>query len=285
MKKILIPADVPTAMHATFINNYTTLTKNTDRILLFAADQKMEHLNQDFVSESLPEGIDNPEHIFNIAHTNYFGAFAAHVGLIARYAPLFPGINYIAKLNGKTNASSSPEPYSKQLWSVEDALALEHASICGVGYTIYLGSAFERDMLTEAAQIIADAHRHGLIAILWIYPRGSAIKNDADAALTAGAAGVAASLGADVVKIKCPDNAPESLQAVVRAAGSTKAIVSGGHRQDTTKFLHQVFDWIHTGNVAGAAVGRNIFQHPLTEAKKISAALSDIVYKNTALLT
>ncbi len=281
--KLIVPADVPEKLHATFKTHYTTVTKNTDRILLFAADQKMEHLNQDFSGSHLPEGIDTPDHLFHLARTNYFGAFAAHVGLIARYAGQFPGINYIAKLNGKTNAHSQEDPYSKQLWTVQDALALEHAHICGVGYTIYLGSTFERDMLTEAAQIVTEAHRHGLLAVLWIYPRGSTITNEADPGLTAGAAGVAASLGADVVKIKLPDGAPQTLKAVVRAAGNTKVIVSGGSKQEPRSFLEEVYGWVHTGGVAGAAVGRNIFQNKPAQAQALSAALSALIYRNCSL--
>lgn len=283
MTKIVIPADVPEQKQATFKKNYATVTKNTDRILLFAADQKMEHLNQDFSGPTLPEGIDTPEHLFKLAQTDYFGAFAAHVGLIARYAAQFPDIHYIAKLNGKTNASAQADPYSKQLWKVEDALALEHAHICGVGYTIYLGSEFERDMLTEAATIVTQAHQQGLLAVLWIYPRGSAITNEADPALIAGTAGVAASLGADIVKIKLPDGAPQTLKAVVRAAGNTKVVVSGGSKQDSKKFLEEVYGWIHTGGVAGAAVGRNIFQNKPAQAQALSAALSALIYKNCSL--
>lgn len=278
-----VPADVPEKLHTAFKKHYATLTKNTDRMLLFAADQKMEHLNQDFSGHDLPEGIDSPEHLFQLAHTQHFGAFAAHVGLIARYAAQFPGINYIAKLNGKTNASTQEDPYSKQLWTVQDALALEHAHICGVGYTIYLGSQFEREMLTEAAHIVTQAHHHGLLAVLWIYPRGSGITNEADPGLTAGAAGVAASLGADVVKIKLPDGAPQTLKAVVRAAGNTKVIVSGGSKQDPAVFLEEVYGWIHTGGVAGAAVGRNIFQNKSAQAQALSAALSALIYKNCSL--
>lgn len=277
--KILIPADVPQHLQATYKKHYSTLTKDTERILLFAADQKMEHLNADFAGDTLPEGIDDPAYLFALANTNYFGAFAAHVGLIARYANQFPGINYIAKLNGKTN-STKGEPYSKQLWSVQDALTLEHAAVIGVGYTIYLGSSFERDMLTEAAQIVTQAHHHGLLAVLWIYPRGAAITNDTSPEITAGAAGVAASLGADVVKIKCPDNAPESLPAIVRAAGNTKVIISGGTKQEPKQFVKEVGDWIKVGGVAGAAVGRNIFQNSPEQALAISASLSELIYKH-----
>ena len=57
---------------------------------------------------------------------------------------------------------------------------------------------------TEAGELIAQAHANGLIVVLWIYPRGKAVKAEKDPALIAGAAGVALCLGADFVKVNPP---------------------------------------------------------------------------------
>ena len=77
-------------------------------------------------------------------------------------------------------------------------------NILAVGYTIYLGSEHEATMLHQAARIIYDAHQHGLITVLWIYPRGKAVADEKDPHLIAGATGVAACLGSDFVKVNYP---------------------------------------------------------------------------------
>ena len=88
--------------------------------------------------------------------TTHLSAHLTHLGLITRYGKYYSDIPYIIKLDGKTNLSQS-EPYSQQLWTVEQVLTFtwkQYTHICGVGYTIYLGSEYERNMLVEATTII-----------------------------------------------------------------------------------------------------------------------------------
>ena len=59
-------------------------------------------------------------------------------------------------------------------------LILNDINVVGIGYTIYLGSEHEPDMLSEAAMLISEAHQQGLIAVTWIYPRGAAVPNEFD---------------------------------------------------------------------------------------------------------
>lgn len=279
---MIMPADIPQERQAAFEKRYKTITKDTERLFIFAADQKMEHLNKDFFGPGLPEEVNTPKHVFSIAQKSPIGCFATHLGLITRYGSEYSDIPYIAKLDGKTNLNKG-EPYSQQMWTVDDTLALNVSNLCGVGYTLYLGSDYEREMLTEAATIVKNAHKHGLVAILWIYPRGKNVPDEHDTDVIAGAAGMAASLGADFVKVQKPSGPASSLQQAVQAAGNTKVIVSGGAKQDPKIFLKEVFDNIHEGHTAGAAVGRNIFQHTEDEAIKMATALSEITYQDISL--
>ena len=278
----LIPCDVPQTQEKTFTENYSAITKGTKNLFLFAGDQKMEHLS------SL-----NPEDLFAIASAPHIGAFATHLGLINRYGKKYPTINYIAKLNGKTNLipTSQQDPLSLMLWGVEDVLEIKEACnlhISGVGYTIYLGSEYQTEMLQEAAQLVHEAHQHGLIAILWIYPRGKAVQQESHAQLLAGAAGVATSLGADFVKIKAPQatspaHAAELIQLAVRSAGNTKVICAGGERQEPKQFLTELHTLLSKGNIAGAAVGRNIYEHDFLKATQMAQAISELVYHDCSL--
>ncbi len=299
-----IPADVPADKKELFTNNLKTITRNKDRLFLFAADQKIEHLNEDFHGEGIHKDAADPEHLFRIAQQGNIGAFATQFGLIERYGKKYPEIDYIVKLNSKTNIIKkrprsmfgsllghivnklyNRDPISNKLWSVDDVMTLKKTSglsIRGVGYTIYLGSEFEHKMLSEAAQVVHNAHKHGLITILWIYPRGIHVSDDTDLQLLAGAAGVANALGADVVKIKPPAQ-PKQLDIIKQAAGNTMVITSGGKQIDKAELLKRIYDQIHEGRINGAAIGRNLFQHSLQDAIKLTQAISAIVYDDVTV--
>lgn len=282
------PVDIPKQAQSTFAHNYNTITRNRNKLLLFAADQKIEHLNDDFYGKNIADDALDPQHLFAVANQGTIGAFATHLGLIARYGGQYDKINYIVKLNGKTNLipTEQRDPMSQQLWSVNDVMHFKQNSglpICGVGYTLYIGSEYETVMLAQAAQTIYHAHQMGLIAILWVYPRGKSINDAHDPELLAGAAGIANALGADFVKIPVPEAknsiaSTEWLKVICKAAGNTQVICSGGKQINRETFLHNVYDQVHTGNVAGVAVGRNIFQNTTNTAIAMTHALASIVY-------
>jgi len=260
------------------------MTKET--LFLFAGDQKIEHLNQDFYGKGIPEECADPEHLFKIASKGRVGVFATHLGLIEHYGPDYQDINYLVKLNGKTNLvpTKQKDPVSLLLHSIEDVVCFRDQSklnITGVGYTIYLGSEFESQMLSQAAQVVYQAHQHDLKAILWIYPRGKAVSDERDPDLLAGAAGVAASLGADFVKINPPRGQTSEQRAVflkqaVAAAGRTGVICSGGERVDEKEFLQEISDQITIAGASGCAVGRNIHQRTLDDAVRLCGEVAKI---------
>lgn len=274
-----IPLDVPSRYRRVFAKNYQAITHNSGRLFLFAADHKFEQLNP-----------ASPEDFFVLADSGHIGAFATHLGLIARYGALYKNINYIVKLNSKTNIipASLQDPDSSALWTLDQTVGFAKNSglaIRGVGYTIYLGSEHETDMLAEAAQIVYQAHQHGLVAILWVYPRGQAVVNEHDVRYIVGAAGVATSLGADFVKVKVPHAAQaissaQLLKQVVESAGNTCVLCSGGEKQETATFLRGLHEYLQVGEVAGAAIGRNIFEHDFARASKMVEACSALIYDN-----
>jgi len=281
MNPKIIPVSVPESQQTTYLKHYETITKGTGRLFLFAADQKMEHLNADFSGPSLAPEINEPERLFRIAAAGNAGAFATHIGMIDRYASIYSSLNYIAKLNGKTNLGSQ-DPHSKQMWSFKNVLALQKAgiSICGVGYTIYPGSEFEKEMLVEAAQLVQDAHQHGMLALLWIYPRGKNVTHEKSPEMIAGAAGLGLSLGADFVKIHAPESgSAHDLIKAVEAAGTTQILVSGGETIDSSNLLERIKDQLTIAHVAGVAIGRNIFQHPYKEAVDLSKKIAQLIYQ------
>ncbi len=286
---IIIPADVPSAKRAQFAKNMQTICKFTKNIAIFSGDQKIEHLNDDFYGKSdigqIPIEHSNPDHLFKLARSCQLGAFSTHYGTITRYGPAYPTLPYIVKANGKSNLvhTKQKDPISLQHVPTEQIIALQSKfNIVGVGYTIYLGSEFESDMLSEAGELIADAHAAGIPAMIWMYPRGKAVSNETDVHLVAGGAGVATSLGADIVKVNYGSSGnrfAESFKEVVAAAGNTKVICSGGESKNVKTFLQILNEQINIAGCAGCAVGRNLHQRDLKEAMKLSNAISAIVYQ------
>lgn len=284
-----VPADVPADVKSTYIENYQMITHGSGRLMLFAGDQKIEHLNDDFSGDDIHIDDSNPEHLFKIASESRIGVFAAQLGLIAKYGMSYSDVPYLVKLNSKTHLvkTEQKDPLSRQLYSIDNVVKLRDQSrlkIAGVGYTIYLGSEYEDIMLSEAAQIIWEAHQKGLLVVLWIYPRGKAVKNEKDSHLIAGAAGVAATLGSDFVKVNAPKkegcNPAELLKEASLAAGRTRLVCAGGSSTSAEKFLGQLYDQIHTGGASGNATGRNIHQKSLPEAIRMCNAISAITMDN-----
>ena len=194
-EQVRVPADVMPESRDEYIENYLKATRGTGRLMLFACDQKIEHLNKDFYGEGIDIADSEPEHLFKIGRQGVCGVLAGQRGLIAQYAADYPEINYLVKMNSKTNIvpGSQDDPYSPQLYDLDAVLAMREAgvNVVGIGYTIYLGSEYESTMMAEAGELIAQAHANGLIVVLWIYPRGKAVKAEKDPVLIAGAAGVA----------------------------------------------------------------------------------------------
>lgn len=280
--KINIPISVPSHYKADYIKHYKKVAPRSGRLMLFAGDQKIEHLNSDFHGKGIASADGNPEHLFRIASQAQVGVFAAQLGLIANYGADYKNVNYLVKLNSKTDIipTAKRDPQSALLNTVEQVVEFKKHSklkIVGIGFTLYPGSAFEAEMMAQASQAIYQAHSQGLLAVLWIYLRGQSIKNPKDAQLLAGAAGIASALGADFVKLNYPDEAtPAKVQAIVQAGGRTKVIFSGGEAVEAKKFLKILSEQIKAG-AGGSATGRNVHQKDLAEAIRMANAITAIV--------
>ncbi len=291
-ENVIIPLDVPKAMRETYAKNYMEITKGTGRLMLFAGDQKVEHLNDDFFGAGIPEDDADPEHLFRIASKAKIGVFAIQLGLLARYGMDYRDIPYLVKVNSKTHLieTSQADPFSNLWYDMDQVAEFKENSglnILGVGYTIYLGSEFEAEMLVQAAQVVYDAHQHGMVSVLWIYPRGTAVKDEKDPHLIAGATGVGACLGTDFVKVNYPKKegakSAEIFKEAVKAAGRTKVVCAGGTSDEADAFLKKLYDQIHTSGAQGNATGRNIHQKPLDEAVRMCNAVYAITIENASV--
>ena len=101
--EIHIPTDVPNGSINEYLSNADEITLGSGRLMLFAGDQKIEHLNADFHGENIHEDDNDPEHLFRIADKAEIGVFATQLGLISMYGSDYPEVPYLVKLNSKTN--------------------------------------------------------------------------------------------------------------------------------------------------------------------------------------
>src|ERR1017187_5125239 len=148
--------------------DYTGPLLKNGRTLILAYDQGLEHgPTEDFDNRNV-----DPQFIVDIANMGGFTALALQKGTAEKYydgkTPL------ILKLNGKSTLPKG-EPISRQHCSVKYA---EMLGAKAVGYTIFLGSSYEAEMVKEWGKIQEEAHERGMAAILWVYPRGAAIASD-----------------------------------------------------------------------------------------------------------
>ena len=292
MPKYHVPADVPDELIETFIQNMDAATSGTGKMNLFACDQKIEHLNDDFFDggNEIPLSSNDPRHLFEIGHLCHqegtIGVLAGQLGLISHYARDYPDVPFLVKLNSKSHLvkTSQRDPISQAMWDMDDVMSLVHngINVVGIGYTIYIGSEYEHEMMSEAAQFIRSAHELGMISVVWMYPRGKAVADEKDPQLISGAAGVASCIGADFAKVNYPNNfsgmtRPESLAIASQAAGRTGIICSGGGTLPAEEFLQRLWEQMNTGNCRGAATGRNIHQKDTSSAVKMTAACHAII--------
>ncbi len=258
------------------------------RAMILAYDQGFEHGPRDFLEN--PQSA-NFEYILDIAKRGKFTGIVLHAGLAEKYESEIRDskVPLILKLNGTSELCTEEEPYSPQLYSVEDALEL---GATAVGYTVYSGSKYEDEMQKEFSRIIREAHRKGIPVIGWMYPRGKSLFDrrsasktlkialeeqeetnlaiDETPSIVAYGARIGLELGADIVKVKYTGS-PESFRWVVQSAFPTKVVMSGGPMTKTDEgFLSRVKDVLTAGAV-GIAVGRNVWQRkdPLIISEKI----------------
>ena len=242
------------------------------RCMILAYDQGLEHgPTEDFNDRNV-----DPAFIVDVANKGGYTGLALQKGTAEKYydgkTPL------ILKLNGKSVLVKA-EPISRQHCSVKYA---EQLGAKGVGYTIFLGSGHESEMVAEWGRIQEEAHERGMGAICWVYPRGTGVPTDTNPDIVAYAARAGLEFGADIVKIKYSGDA-KSFAWAVKSAGRAKVVMSGGPKTPTDEaFLSQVRGVMEAGG-AGLAVGRNVWQH--ADPLKMSELLRKVIFETKPIPT
>lgn len=261
-------------------------------LMLLPIDQGLEHGPIDFFDN--PDALDT-DWIYRLAVEGNFSGIALHIGLAEKYHKAYAGkVPLVLKINGKTNVPADDEPFSSLTSSVEDAVRL---GADAVGYTLYVGSPAQDVDIAQCNEVRRDCERYGMPLIIWAYPRGVAIKAkggiDSLYAIDY-AARVACEVGADIIKLNEPkfDSATagqlpkpydtlqfsdvEGLAKVVKSAGRSLVLVSGGSKMGDDDTLHKAQIAMEAGCV-GLIFGRNMWQRTWDNALAMAARMHDLM--------
>ncbi len=275
---------------------------NTGKLLIYAVDQGFEHGPARSFAIN-PDAYD-PHYHFDLSVKAGLSAFAAPIGLLESGAATFAGqIPTILKINSSnslvrsaTNALDSDQAITS---SVHDALRLGCSAI---GITIYPGSDNTFAMFEQLQSIAQEAKLHGLAVVVWSYPRGNMSSAGETAVDVVGySAHMACLLGANIVKIKIPNENIEHAEAKKEYSnnninvftlterlihikqccfnGKRICIFSGGGKKSDEEMLEEV-QAIADSDCNGSIIGRNIFRRPRKEAIDLINNIVKI-YKNT----
>ncbi len=286
LKTFSVPLDVPFTKKRLFLKRYKKFTLNANKVILFAGDQRVEHLITSFYGKDIYYGDLYPKHYFDIASQSPISALAVQYGLLTLYGGDYPQVPYVVKMNSISKLTKKGYGYgfSKKWLSIQEVHNFQKKSklnIVGIGYTVYLGIKEESKMLSEASKLIRQAHFLGYPFILWIYPKGKGVKDERSFVNIATACSIGNALGADFIKINAPKeplpNSVENLSNAVKAAGKTKVLVAGGSAITFDDLIKRSYKQVFTGGATGVALGRNIHQRSVTEASKLIHSLYKVL--------
>ncbi|MGE4554668.1 MAG: class I fructose-bisphosphate aldolase [Candidatus Paceibacterota bacterium] len=239
-----------------------------NRAMILAYDHGFEHGLKDF--NSFSEKIEN---IFLLAKKGGFTGIVLHKGLAEIYQkrPFFWRVPLILKLNGKT-------PFLKEGSFAPLECSVEYAYYLkakGVGYTIYLGSPYEGEMIREFSKIQEEARKKGMVTIGWFYPYNSQILETPN--FSRDACRLALELGADIIKIKYPGSLEELKK--VQKTPYQKILIAGGPLKEGKQFLSLTKKIIKLG-FPGMVIGRNIFSYK--DPFKMAERVKKIIWSSTS---
>jgi class I fructose-bisphosphate aldolase len=179
----------------------------TGYLSILPVDQGVEHSAGASFAPN-PEYFD-PENIVKLAIEGGCNAVASTLGVLGivarKYAHKIP---FLLKIN-HNELLSYPNKFDQTLYAVTRQ-AYDMGAVA-VGATIYFGSPESRRQITEISHAFAHAHEFGMATVLWCYLRNPAFKTPAAdyheaADLTGQGNHLGATIGADIVKQKLPEN-------------------------------------------------------------------------------
>jgi len=304
--RVVAPSDrSPAVMRNLQLLFNTGRLAGTGYLSILPVDQGIEHsAGASFAPNPI---YFDPENIVKLAIEGGCNGVASTLGVLGSVARKYAHrIPFIVKLN-HNELLSYPNTHDQILFADVDQ-AFEMGAVA-VGATIYYGSEESSRQIQEISDAFRYAHQLGMATVLWAYLRNPAFKTkEADyhlaADLTGQANHLAATIEADIVKQKQPENNggykalkfgkthekvyteltsdhPIDLtryQVINCYMGRAGLINSGGASSGKTDLAEAVATAVINKRAGGMGLisGRKAFQRPLKEGVEILNAIQDV---------
>lgn len=305
VEEVLIPSDRPIPVLRNLELLFQTgRLSGTGYLSILPVDQGIEHSAGASFAPN-PSYFD-PEKIVQLALEGGCNGVASTLGVLGSVARKYAHrIPFIVKIN-HNELLSYPNLYDEIPFAQVDQ-AWEMGAIA-IGATIYYGSQESRQQIIEISEAFRYAHSLGLVTILWAYLRNPAFQTGKkdyhlSADLTGQANYLGATIGADIIKQKMPENnggfkelgfgkthekvyshltSPHPIdltryQVVNCHMGRAGLINSGGAsgENDLQQAVRTAVINKRAGGM-GLISGRKAFQRPLAEGIEILHAIQDV---------
>jgi len=208
VQRVLLHTDRKSAV----LCNYQRLLDNgrlagTGYVSILPVDQGIEHsAGASFAPNPM---YFDPAQIVELALAGGCNAVASTLGVLGavsrKYAHRIP---FLVKLN-HNELLTYPNQYDQIMFGAVGQ-AFELGAVA-VGATIYFGSDQATRQIQEVSAAFAEAHRMGMVTVLWCYLRNNGFKHDgvdyhAAADLTGQANHLGVTIEADIIKQKLPEH-------------------------------------------------------------------------------
>jgi len=282
----------------------------TGYMSILPVDQGIEHTAAASFAPN-PVYFDS-ENIVKLAIEGGCNAVASTFGVLGSIARKYAHkIPFLVKFN-HNELMTYPEKYDQIMFgSMKQAWDM---GAVAVGATIYFGSAESNRQIQEVSKAFAYAHELGMATVLWCYLRNSSFKKDGvdyhvAADLTGQANHLGATLQADIVKQKLPEN-NGGFNAIAKLGKTHKdvysklttdhpidlvrwqvanqymgrvGLINSGGASGSNDFAEAAFTAVvnKRGGGMGLISGRKAFQRPMAEGVKLLNTIQDVYLDNS----
>ncbi|MGC8987443.1 class I fructose-bisphosphate aldolase [Infirmifilum sp.] len=186
--------------------------------------------------------------------------------MIQRYHELLSNVFVVARIDGTGTTRSQDETDDRLISSVVRAV---YSGADAVSVMIYPGSRNESMLWEKLARVVEEAEPLGIPVMAEVVPKPP-VFTSVDAEVVAYGARIAAELGADIVKTVYASDF-----SIVTKKTPVPVVVLGASKAPLSEVLSKVEEAVKSG-AAGAAIGRNIFQHESPD--RVVKALMEIIH-------
>lgn len=192
--------------------------------------------------------------------------------MIQRYWETAADAFIVARIDGTGTVKSLDESDDRLISTVRRAVA---SGADAVSLMLYPGSVNEQALWEKLAKTVEEAEQLGVPVMAEVVPKPPVFKNKYSRDAVAYGSRIAAELGADIVKTLYT----EDFEKVVAAVPAPIVVLGGAKTETPLDTLTMVEKAVKAG-AAGAAIGRNIFQHESPAG--MVKALMDIIHRGAS---